>query len=77
MVLGVQSPMSRFLRIVARNGLRCFTPFVNHSQTFEIKEIIKSIFVTSYFDILRVDQQSYSIWQAFCFEGWFSLTVAC
>ena len=47
MVLGVQSLMSRFLRIVARNGLRCFTPFVNHSQTFEIKEIIKSIFVTS------------------------------
>lgn len=47
MVLGVQSPMSRFLRIVARNGLRCFTPFVNHSQTFEIKEIFKPIFVTS------------------------------
>ena len=47
MVLGVQSPMSRFLRIVARNGLQCFTPFVNHSQTFEIKEIIKPTFVTS------------------------------
>ena len=47
MVLGVQSPMSRFLRIVARNGLQCFTPFLNHSQTFEIKEIIKPTFVTS------------------------------
>ena len=47
MVLGVQSPMSRILRIVARNGLQCFTPFLNHSQTFEIKEIIKPTFVTS------------------------------